>query len=69
MFNFQHSKITKKEIEQLDEPLLKYPMVFATSKFYVEKVNSSLNLQLKPDAFFKKQRASKVPIHFQDKVN
>ena len=30
---------------------------------------SSLHLPLKPDAVFKKQRASKVPIHLQDKVN
>ena len=32
-------------------------------------VNSSLHLPLKPDAVFKKQRASKVPIHLHDKVN
>ena len=37
-------------------------MVYATSKFDVEKVNSPLNLPLKPEANFKKQRASKVPI-------
>ena len=68
-FNFQYSQITQKEFEQLAELLLKYPMVYATSKFNVGKVNSSLHLPLKPDAIFKKQRASKVPIHLQDKVN
>ena len=31
--------------------------------------SSSLHLPLKPDAVFKKQRASKVPIHLHDKVN
>ena len=31
--------------------------------------NSSLHLPLKPDAVFKKQRASKVAIHLHDKVN
>ena len=31
--------------------------------------NSPLHLPLKPEAVFKKQRASKVPIHIQDKVN
>ena len=30
--------------------------------------NSSLYLPLKPDAVFKKQRVSKVPIHLHDKV-
>ena len=44
-------------------------MVYATSKFDVGKVNSPLHLPLKPDAIFKKQRASKVPIYLQDKLN
>ena len=35
----------------------------------MKKRNSPLNLPLKPDAVFKKQRANKVPIHLQDKVN
>ena len=69
MFNFQHSQITQQEIEQLADLLSKYPKVYATSKFDVEKVNSLLNLPVKSDAVFKKQRASKVPIHLQDKVN
>ena len=68
-FNFQHSQITQKEFEQLADLLLKYPKVYAISKFDVGKVNSSLHLSLKPDAVFKKQRANKVPIHLQDKVN
>ena len=69
MFNFQHSQITQKEFEQLADLLLKNPKVYAKSKFDVGKINSSLHLPLKPDAVFKKQRASKVAIHFQDKVN
>ena len=69
MFNFQHSQITQKEFEQLADLLFKYPKVYATSKFNVGKVNSPLNLPLKPDATFKKQRASKVPIPLQDKIN
>ena len=69
MFTFQHSQITQKEFEQLAELLLKNPKVYATSKFDVAKVNSPFHLPLKPDAVFKKQRAGKVPIHLQDKVN
>ena len=61
VFSFQ-------EFEQLAELLLKYPMIYATSKLDVGKVNSPLHLPLKPDSVFKKQRASKVPIHLQDKV-
>ena len=69
MFHFEHSQITQKEIDKLAELLLKFPTVYATSKFDVEKFSSPLHLPLKPDAVFKKQRASKVPIHLQDKVN
>ena len=69
MFNFQHSQISQKEFEQLADLFLKYPNVNATSKFDVGKINSPLNLPLKADAVFKKQRASKVPIHLQDKIN
>ena len=69
MFNFQHSQIIQKEFDKLSELLLKFPTVFATSKFDVEKISSPLHLPLKPDAVFKKQRADKVPIHLQDQVN
>ena len=67
-FNFQRSQFTHQKFEQLAELLLKCPMVYATSKFDVGKVNS-LHQLLKPDAVFKIQRASKIQIHFQDKVN
>ena len=67
MFNFQHSQITQNEFDKLADLLLKYPTVYATSKFDVEKINSPLHLPFKLDKVFKKQRASKVPIHLQDK--
>ena len=69
MFNFQHSQILQKDFDKIDELLLKLPTVYATSKFAVGKISSPLHLPLKLDAVFKKQRASKVPIHLQDKVN
>ena len=69
MFNFQHSQITQDEFDKLTKQLIKYSSVYATSKFDVGKISSSLHLPLKPDAVFKKQRASKVPIHLHDKVN
>ena len=69
MFNFQHSQTTQKKFDKLAELFLKFPAVYATSKFDVGKISSPLHLPLKPDANFKKQRESKVPIHLQDKVN
>ena len=53
MFNFEHSQI---EFDKLAKQLLKYSTVYATSKFDVGKISSSLHLPLKPDAVFKKQR-------------
>ena len=69
MFNFQHSQTTQKEFDKLAIFLLKYPTVYTTSKIDIGKINSPLHLPLKSDAIFKKQRASKVPIHLHDKVN
>ena len=69
MFNFEHSQITQTEFDKLAKQLLKYSTVYATSKFDVGKISSSLHLPLKPDAVFKKQRASKVTIHLHDKKN
>ena len=63
MCNFEYSQITQIEFDKLAKQLLKYSSVYATSKFEVGKISSSLHLPLKPDAVFKKQRASKVPIH------
>ena len=68
MFNFHYSQITQNEFDKLAKQLIKCSTVYATSKFDVGKISSSLHLLLKPDAVFKKQRASKVPIHLYDKV-
>ena len=68
-FNFEHSQLTQKEFDKLAKLLLKFPTVYAATKFDVGKIISPLHLLLKPDAVFKKHRASKVPIHLQDKVN
>ena len=59
MFYFQHSQITQKEFEQLDDLLLNYPKVYATSKLDVGKINSTLDLPLKPDAVFQKNEQVK----------
>ena len=55
-------------MKKLADLQLRYPTVYATSKFDVGKKNSLLHLPLKPDADFKKQRASTVPINLHDKV-
>ena len=62
-----HTQITEQEFEQLTELLLKYPRVYATSKFDNGKVNSPLHLPLKIDVVFKKQRARKFQFIYEIK--
>ena len=69
MFSFQNSRINQQEFEKLAELFLKYTLIDATSKLYVENVHLALYFPLNSNAVFKKQRASKVPIHLQDKVS
>ena len=59
MFIFQHSQITKVEFDKLAKQLLKYSTVYATSKFDVGKISSSLHLPLKPDAVSKNKEQVK----------
>ena len=70
MFNFEHSQINKQDLEHLAEIFLKHFMVYVTSKFDVGKTYWSLHLPLKLDAVLKKKQcASEVPTHLQDKLN
>ena len=41
LLNFQHSQITQNEFEKLADLNLRYPTVYATSKFDVGKINST----------------------------
>ena len=59
MFNFQHSQITQNEFDKLAKQIIKYSTVYATSKFDVGKISSSLHLSLKPDAVFKNKEQVK----------
>ena len=67
MFNFQQSQITPPNFEQLAELLLKYPMVYATSKFDFGKVNLPLRLPLKPDAVLKNNEQVKFQFTYKIK--
>ena len=69
MFNFEHSQITQTEFDKLAKQLLKYSTVTQHQNLTLEKLVHHYTIPLKPDAVFKKQRASKVPIHLHVKVN
>ena len=68
MFDFQHSHLTQIEFEKVVTIILDYRQVYATKKFDVGKTKVKLNLPIKKDAIFKKQRISKVPIHLRERI-
>ena len=68
MFDFQHSHLTQEQFDKLVDIILKYRNVYGTTKFDVGKTKVKLNLPMKKDAIFKKQRISKVPIHLRDRT-
>ena len=68
MFDFQHSHLTQNEFEKVVTIILDYRQVYATTKFDVGKTKVKLNLPIKKDAIFKKQRKSKVPIHLRELI-
>ena len=68
MFDFQHSHLTQEEFEKVVTTILQYKQVYATTKFDVGRTKVKLNLPMKKDAIFKKQRISKVPIHLRERI-
>ena len=68
MFDFQHSHLTQEEFEKVVTILINYKQVYATTRFDVGKTKVKLNLPMKKDAIFKKQRISKVPIHLRERI-
>ena len=67
-FDFQHSHLTQEEFEKVVTIILHYKQVYATTKFDVGKTKVKLNLPMKTDAIFKKQRIRKVPIHLRERI-
>ena len=68
MFDFQHSHLTQNEFEKVVTIIVDYRQVYAATKFDVGKTKVKLNLPIKKDAIFKKQRISKVPIHLRERI-
>ena len=68
MFDFQHLQLSQNEFEKVVTIILDYRQVYATTIFDVGKTKVKLNLPIKKDAIFKKQRISKVPIHLRERI-
>ena len=68
MFDFQHSHLTQHVFGKVVTIILDYRQVYATTKFDVGKTKVKLNLPIKKDAIFKKQRISKIPLHLRERI-
>ena len=68
MFNFEHTKLTQTQFEKLAQLLTQFQKYYATSKFDAGKNKVELNLPLRATAIFKKQRATRIPLQIQDRV-
>ena len=68
MFDFHHSNLTQEEFEKIVKIILEHKQVYATTKLDVGKTKVKMNLPMKKDAIFKKQRISKVPIHLRVRI-
>ena len=68
MFNSEHTKMIQEQFEQLAQLVVPYKICEATSKFDVGKIKYKLNLPLKATAVFRKQRATRIPLELQEKV-
>ena len=68
VFNFEQTKLKQSQFEELAELLIQFKQCYATSKFDVGKVKVELDLPLKATAVLKKQRATRITLQLQDKV-
>ena len=69
MLNFEHKKLTQTQFEKLAQLLTQFQKCYATSKFDVGRFKVELNLPLQLTFIFKKQRATRISLQLQDRVN
>ena len=62
------AKLTPAQFEQLAHFSHNFKQCYATSKFDVGKIKIELNLPLKAAAVFKKQRANRIILQLQNRV-
>ena len=67
-FDFQYSDITDNELTLLVDMLIDSKDVYSLHKFDVGKTRQKFHFTLKPHVDLKRHRASKVPLHLEDKL-
>ena len=67
-FDFSESDITDSELQHLLRVLIENNDVFCKFTYDVGKITQEFHVKLKKDAELRKQRPSKVPLHYRDRL-
>ena len=68
-FDVSNSVLTNEELLKLANIIAVDSDVYSKHKFDVGKIPEEFRIELKPDAEFRKQRPSRVPINYRDKLD
>ena len=67
-FDFSESDITDSELQHFLRVLIENNDVFSKFTYDVGKITQEFHVKLKKDAELRKQRPSKVPLHYRDRL-
>ena len=67
-FDLTKTDLTTDEKLELFEEIIKNKDVYSHHKYDIGKIDQKFHIRLKPNAELKKQRPSKVPLHYRDKL-
>ena len=67
-FHFKNSDLTHAELTSLCQILIKDKYVYSRYMYDVGCTKQKFHINLKDDAFSKRQRVTKVPIHYRERV-
>ena len=67
-FDFTDSDLTKSELAKLLDILVEDSDVYSFTKYDIGKIAHEFKITLQKDAQFRKQRPSKIPFHYRDRL-
>ena len=67
-FDFRYTDLEDEKLVTLIDMIIDSREVYSQHKFDIGQTKQKIHVTLKPDSELKKQRPSKCPIHFKDKL-
>ena len=67
-FDFSNSDLTKTELAKLLDIIAKDSDVYSFTKYDIGSISEEFKIKLQENAQFKKQRPSKVPFHYRERL-